>query len=186
MASQPGSGQQWRRPRINRDMNRKTTSRAVFLAAMIGTLAAQTKPTRTTESTKTTEPSRTSVLPTATEIFHLKTECMELGEKLEKNAENPGTVVSMHSRYDPKSNRCYVQLQTTFQTDKTKSLLQNGTVTTDTVQDVHTRQTLAMIIHRYADQPVFMGAIGDSGLNEEMYEAARKRIADLMRDPEDK
>jgi hypothetical protein len=167
-------------------MNRKTTSRAVFLLAMIGTLAAQTKPTGTTESTKRTEPARTSALPTATEIFHLKTECMDLGEKLEKNVKGPGAVVSMHSRYDPKSNRCYVHLQTTFQTDKTKSLLESGTVTTDIVQDAHTRQTLAMMAHRYADQPVFMGAIGDSGLSEEMYEAARKRIADLMKDPEDK
>ena len=129
---------------------------------MIGILAAQTTSTGTNEPRKKTEPCQASALPTATEIFHLKTECMELGEKLEKNARIPETAVTMHSRYDPKSNRCYVELLTVVQTDKTKNLFDNGTLLTDTVQDAHTRQTLAVTFHRIADDPVLMGAIGDS------------------------
>src|SRR5438445_965290 len=49
--------------------------------------------------------------PTATEVFNLRSKCAELGEKIMKN-----TVIGDElkkdqlSRYDPKMNRCYVQL----------------------------------------------------------------------------
>ena len=49
--------------------------------------------------------------PTATEVFNLRSKCAELGEKIMKN-----TVVGdalkkdQLSHYDPKTNRCYVQL----------------------------------------------------------------------------
>src|SRR5260370_4544760 len=49
--------------------------------------------------------------PTATEVFNLRSKCAELGEKILKN-----TVISddlkkdQLSRYEPKTNRCYVQL----------------------------------------------------------------------------
>jgi hypothetical protein len=49
--------------------------------------------------------------PTATEVFDLRTKCAELGDKIMKN-----TVIGdalkkdQLSRYDPKTNRCYVQL----------------------------------------------------------------------------
>lgn len=95
--------------RYSRGMNRTVISHAAFLLSVIGILAAQTTSTGTNEPRKKTEPCQASALPTATEIFHLKTECMELGEKLEKNAKIPETAVTMHSRYDPKSNRCYVE-----------------------------------------------------------------------------
>lgn len=72
------------------------------------------------------------------------------------------------------------------QTDKTKNLFDNGTLLTDTVQDAHTRQTLAVTFHRIADDPVLMGAIGASTPSKEMYGAATKRIAELIKDPEEK
>jgi hypothetical protein len=49
--------------------------------------------------------------PTATEVFNLRSKCAELGEKIMKN-----TVVAdalkkdQQSHYEPKTNRCYVQL----------------------------------------------------------------------------
>lgn len=49
--------------------------------------------------------------PTATEVFDLRSKCAEFGEKIMKN-----TVVGdarkedQLSHYDPKTNRCYVQL----------------------------------------------------------------------------
>ena len=49
--------------------------------------------------------------PTATEIFNLRSRCAELGEKILKN-----TVIAdalkkdQVSHYEPKTNRCYVQL----------------------------------------------------------------------------
>jgi hypothetical protein len=49
--------------------------------------------------------------PTATEVFNLRSKCAELGEKILKN-----TVVAdalkkdQLSHYEPKTNRCYVQL----------------------------------------------------------------------------
>jgi len=111
---------------------------------------------------------------------------MELGEKLESREKSETWVTIMYSRYDPKSNRCYVRLVKILQPDKTKNLLEDGTVTTNIVQDAHTRQTLAMTVHRKADKPVWGGSVGDSGLSKEMYEPARKRIEELMNEPEDK
>jgi len=59
--------------------------------------------------------------PTATEVFHLRSECAQLGEKL--LAANVVGIALTHdqvSHYDPKTNRCYVQV--TVQTnDPTKS-----------------------------------------------------------------
>jgi nitrate reductase alpha subunit len=49
--------------------------------------------------------------PTATEVFNLRSKCAELGEKILKN-----TVIGdalkkdQLSHYEPKTNRCYVQL----------------------------------------------------------------------------
>jgi hypothetical protein len=58
--------------------------------------------------------------PTATEVFNLRSKCAELGEKIMKD-----TVIGdalkkdQLSRYDPKTNRCYVQL-TVWNADLTK------------------------------------------------------------------
>src|SRR5690348_10559664 len=49
--------------------------------------------------------------PTATEVFNLRSQCAELGEKIMKN-----TVIGdalkkdQVSHYEPQTNRCYVQL----------------------------------------------------------------------------
>lgn len=58
--------------------------------------------------------------PTATEVFHLRSECAALGEKLaarieaEYRSEGRVTSFSPLSHYDPLTNRCYVQSQFLF------------------------------------------------------------------------
>lgn len=50
-------------------------------------------------------------LPTATEVFHLRSECAALGRKiLNDSLIGPGLSQSQVSHYDPKSNRCYIEL----------------------------------------------------------------------------
>ena len=50
-------------------------------------------------------------LPTATEVFHLRSECASLGEKiLENNHVGSALTQSQTSHYDPQTNRCYVEL----------------------------------------------------------------------------
>jgi hypothetical protein len=54
---------------------------------------------------------KTNRLPTATEVFHLRSECAALGRKiLDGNFVGPAVQETQVSHYDPKSNRCYVLL----------------------------------------------------------------------------
>jgi hypothetical protein len=64
-------------------------------AVMVGTLASQTKPT--------------SRAPTATEVFHLRSECAELGEKLLLKLYD-SVYYDQESHYNPQTNRCYVEV----------------------------------------------------------------------------
>jgi hypothetical protein len=58
----------------------------------------------------TAQPVHAGPQATASEIFHLRTECGKLGDKVEEKNSNPsGEVYVTHrSRYDENSNRCYV------------------------------------------------------------------------------
>lgn len=50
-------------------------------------------------------------LPTATEAFHLQSECVRLGEKiLDGNLIGSALTQSQVSHYSPRTNRCYVNL----------------------------------------------------------------------------
>lgn len=49
--------------------------------------------------------------PTATEIFNLRSRCAELGEKImQKTVAGDALKKNQLSHYEPKTNRCYVQL----------------------------------------------------------------------------
>jgi hypothetical protein len=51
--------------------------------------------------------------PTATEVFHLRSECAALGEKIPTSPTiAPGITASPISHYEPRTNRCYVVLNT--------------------------------------------------------------------------
>ncbi len=61
--------------------------------------------------------------PTATEVFHLRSECAALGEKiLDASIVGPALYKSQISHYNPQTNRCYVEL-TVQNADTTKPLL---------------------------------------------------------------
>ena len=50
-------------------------------------------------------------LPTASEVFHLRTACSEFGVKImNENFIGRALTQDQVSHYDPKTNRCYVQL----------------------------------------------------------------------------
>lgn len=50
-------------------------------------------------------------LPTATEVFHLRSECAILGNKiLEENVVGRALTQSQNSHYNPMTNGCYVEL----------------------------------------------------------------------------
>jgi hypothetical protein len=49
--------------------------------------------------------------PTAAEVFHLRSECAALGQKiLDSHPVNPSTGEYQISHYEPRTNRCYVRL----------------------------------------------------------------------------
>ena len=74
-------------------------------------------------------------LPTASEVFHLRSECARLGEKFVEEDLIGGVLGQpQESHYDPKTNRCYVQL--------TVMSAKAGDFTTQ-LYDGQTRQMLA-------------------------------------------
>jgi hypothetical protein len=68
---------------------------------------------------------QTAPQPTATEVFHLRSECATLGEKLADRivdayrAEYHVSSYYQLSHYDARTNRCYVKLQSVFADKKT-------------------------------------------------------------------
>lgn len=78
------------------------------------------------------KPGAPNHIPTATEVFHLRSECAALGEKM-KNDPPVGWfgLASELSRYDPGTNRCYVELRSASSTSlydgQTGELLANTT-----------------------------------------------------------
>jgi hypothetical protein len=62
--------------------------------------------------------------PTATEIFHLRTECREMGKQFDKESEalvirrpEIGRVHFYAAHYNPQTNRCYVEGTTILRED---------------------------------------------------------------------
>src|SRR5471032_183950 len=54
---------------------------------------------------------QTNQLPTATEIFNLRSLCTSLGEKLlQENVLEPDFAHQQTSHYQPRTNRCYVEI----------------------------------------------------------------------------
>jgi len=93
-------------------------------------------------------------LPTATEVFNLRSECAKLGEKLQHGAAGDAArTVSQVSNYRPWTNRCYVEL------------------TTEHDVSLYDGQTGKMLAH-YVREP---GLGGES-------EATRAYIEEMMKD----
>lgn len=65
----------------------------------------------TVQSAAPTHTPRIVALPTATEIFNLRSKCAELGDKiLENNFVGRALTQEVKSHYNPETNRCYVEL----------------------------------------------------------------------------
>jgi hypothetical protein len=78
-------------------------------------------------------------LPTATEVFQLRSACADLGQKiLEDNAVGTALTKDQVSHYDSRTNRCYVEL-----TINTADLTQGLDYLHRVLYDGQTREMLA-------------------------------------------
>jgi hypothetical protein len=78
---------------------------ALLAAAMTMTACHQEVPCPAPQAAPTAQ------LPTATEVFHLRTECAQLGDKVLDDAIIGSALTKdVATNYDPHDNRCYVDL----------------------------------------------------------------------------
>jgi hypothetical protein len=118
--------------------------------------------------------------PTATEIFNLRSKCAELGEKIMKD-----TVVgdalrkNQISHYDPKTNRCYVQL-TIWNADPAKA----DEYFQQSLLDGQTGQVLAAIrrVNGTKSGDISIDPSPLNGNPDELYVDASLFIAKMMAD----
>lgn len=75
--------------------------------------------------------------PTATEVFHLRSECATLGQKMGEKSKgyNPRFQTEVLSHYDSQTGRCFVRLTLTSNPP--------GTIVTNTLYDGQTGEKLA-------------------------------------------
>lgn len=86
-----------------------TTLVALVLASLAGCTQPSAPPVANTPTAPVSPPAFRP--PTATEAFHLQSECVALGEKiLNESIHGRALSASQLSKYDPKTNRCYVAL----------------------------------------------------------------------------
>jgi hypothetical protein len=105
--------------------------------------------------------------PTATEVFHLRSECAALGKAiLQESPVGQELTKSVVSHYDPQTNRCYVEL------DIRDADLKKVSERLDRfLYDGQTREQLAVASH---DGPSWVGYIFDKQHEKE----ARKLLED--------
>lgn len=118
--------------------------------------------------------------PTATEVFNLRSKCAELGEKILKNTDIADALKKDQvSHYEPKTNRCYVQL-----TVWNPNLSKGDDYFQQYLLDGQTGQVLAAI-HR--EKGVRSGEISIdpsplNGNSDELYVDASMFISKMMED----
>jgi hypothetical protein len=118
--------------------------------------------------------------PTATEVFNLRSKCAELGEKIVKN-----TVVSdalqkeQVSHYEPKTNRCYVQL-----TIWSANLTNGDENFEESLLDGQTGQVLAKIRRENGKKSgiIYVDPSPLNGNSDELYLDASMFIREMMED----
>ena len=113
--------------------------------------------------------------PTAAEVFNLRTKCAELGEKI-LNGNIIGIALTQEqvSHYDPKSNRCYVEL-TVQMADLTK-------VNDYFSRSVYDGQTGEMLAFSSSEKGVKKGFVMGSAGGGVGFDAANAKIDALMAD----
>lgn len=118
--------------------------------------------------------------PTATEVFNLRSKCAELGEKIMKNTVTGDELTKNQvSHYDPKTNRCYVQL-----TVWNAKLGKGDEYFQEYLYDGQTGQLLAEIRRekgtRYGD--IYNNPSPMNGTSDELYLDASNFISKMMED----
>jgi hypothetical protein len=102
----------------------QSVNRMTRIAASLWMLSALTACSRDAPAPQqTTQPATpTHQLPTATEVFHLRSECAKMGQQiLNDNVVGLALSQSQVSNYNEKTNRCYVEL-TVQSADMTKPM----------------------------------------------------------------
>jgi hypothetical protein len=125
--------------------------------------------------------------PTATEVFHLRTECARLGDKLsDEMVHGTQWTRSVVTNYSEATNRCYVEMLDTNETigETTDSLFDAQTTDLLASWKVHGKQYSGSIWkHPPNPDPCYVAiAVGDPStkyLNCE-YEQAKKFIDKMM------
>jgi hypothetical protein len=152
----------------------KRIAPAVVLAAIVGVPAAISQ-------TPTNKP------PTATEVFHLRSECAASGERILKNyvAGLPFTHSEV-THYDPVTNRCYVQIDER-RTDQPRFLGRNlydgqtGEILAGIGWDDKGMKSNAAVFVR-GHHPPFTGNMKDDDAHEALWDDAATYIDKMMAD----
>jgi len=122
----------------------------------------------------------TSPTATATEVFHLRSECASLGQKiLNGNIVGVALTQDQVSHYDPQTNRCYVQL-----TVQTADLSKPGNYFSTTLYDGQTGDILAFARteHDKKSGMVFDGSLPDGHDPDRFWNHATDFINGKMED----
>ena len=118
--------------------------------------------------------------PTATEVFDLRSKCAELGEKILKNtAIADGLTKDQLSHYEPKTNRCYIQV-TVWNANPSKG-------DDHFQQHLYDGQTGQLLAAARREKGVRSGEISNSpyplnGNSDELYMDATLYISQMMAD----
>jgi hypothetical protein len=114
--------------------------------------------------------------PTATEIFNLRSKCAALGQKImENNTIGSALTQDVVTHYDPKTNRCYAELDVQMR-DLSKFPEEYYS---RTVFDAQTGEALAHVERKKGQKSAY---VSDGGLNITDFDTAILKIGELMAD----
>lgn len=109
--------------------------------------------------------------PTATEVFNLRSRCAELGDQIWKDHMMKSSLDQTHLvHYEPKTNRCYVELRIYLAHDGLGSADLKGR----TLYDGQTREVLAFVHSRMDKQEAW------SWDGIDVFDTINRRIDSLM------
>jgi hypothetical protein len=102
-------------------------------------------------------------LPSATETFHLRSECVRLAQKIiDDDLHGPAVSVDGLSHYNPETNRCYVELDSTTYDARKPNFGRPNDVTEyrRSLYDAQTNDLLAFLVdHPRDSEPHSVGMV---------------------------
>jgi hypothetical protein len=163
-------------------MIRTLAGLTAMLLLLGGCSSKTTQPAKEPETPSKSEIETTLLQPaTVTEVFHLRSECVALGKKVEENeskhllGEKGDYVVLTRTNYSVPANHCYVLI-----------VEQHGLSKSTAVYDGQTEETLAATVKLKDGSPSrgYIGRTQDGRLKEAGYINASDYINRLMDDGE--